>query len=187
VTPLDIVLLVFLILCLLAIITAIGSLCVVVPFVPTPMPVVQKMVELADLKGKETVYDLGCGDGRILIEAKKHHPGITAIGYELPLGIWLLAKFKVKLSKLPIHIYMRDLWTADLKNADVVFLYLFPQTCAKLDVKLQKELKPGTRVVSHGFPLPNREPTKMERVPLKSWSLTRPPKQKGPRVFLYEW
>ena len=106
---------------------------------------------------------------------------------DLPLGIWLLAKLRVKLSGLPIQVHMRDMWNADLRDADVVFLYLFPQTCAKLQEKLQKELKAGAKVVSHGFPLPNKEPAKMERVPLTLWSFTRPPKQKGPRVFLYEW
>lgn len=183
----DIALFLLLGILIIVLITMIGSLCVLVPFVPTPKEVVRRMIAFAELKGNETVYDLGCGDARILIEAMKRQPNLKAVGYELPLGIWILAKMRVFLSGLPIEVHMRDLWTADLRDADVVFLYLFPGICEKLQKKLDNELKPGSKVISHGFPLPAKKPVKMERVPLSSWNFIRPPKKKGPRVFLYEW
>ena len=77
---------------IIVLITVIGSVCVLVPFVPTPKRVMRKMIEFANLKGRETVYDLGCGDARILIALMRKFPHIHAIGYELPLGIWLLQR-----------------------------------------------------------------------------------------------
>ena len=181
----DLILLFIALVSLLLLITLIGSLCVLVPYVPTPPAVVRKMVDFADLKGGETIYDLGCGDARILIEALRRKPNVRAIGYELPLGIWMLAKVRVYLAGFPVEIRMRDLWTANLSDADVVFLYLFPEVCAKLEKKLERELKPGAKVISHGFALPNWKPEKVERVPLQSWHWLHSKYAEGPRVFLY--
>ena len=68
----------------------------------------KRMVELAELQGDDTVYDLGCGDARLLIEAKKRFPGIVAIGYELPVGVWLLAKLRVFLSRQKVIVRLGD-------------------------------------------------------------------------------
>ena len=175
-----------LILLLIVLITAIASILVRVPFVPTPMRIARKMIDFADLKGNETVYDLGCGDGRILIAAKKKYPSIRAIGYELPVGVYLLAKMHVWLSRQKVEIHMRDFWSLDLSNADVIFLYLTPEVCARFEEKFNKELKPGTKVVSHGFALKWKEPEKVERVPVLSWKILSR-KFEGPRVYLYRW
>lgn len=172
---------------ILLLITFLGSLCVLVPYVPTPMPIVRRMVELAGLRGDEVVVDLGCGDARLLLEAKRRFPGIRAIGYELPLGIYLLAKLRVLLAGRRVEVRMRDFWGADLRDADVVFLYLFPDICKRLEAKLQRELKVGARVISHGFPLGTREPRTVERFPLFSWRLFHGPDKPGPRIFVYEW
>ena len=183
----DLILLAVAILTLVVLVTMLGSLWVWVPYVPTPYPVVRRMIELAELKGNETVYDLGCGDARILIAAKRHYPKIRAIGYELPLGIYLLARCKVWLSGLPIDVRMQDFRKANLNDADVLFLYLVPEVFAKLERKFETELRPGTRVISHGFEFPGKTPTRVERCPLWSWQFFTRGKSRGPRIFVYAW
>ena len=172
---------------IIVLMTMLASLWLLVPYVPTPKKVVQFMINKANLKGSETVYDLGCGDARILIVAKKKFPGITAIGYELPIGVWLLAKFMVWKSRLNITVHMQNYLKPDLSNADMIFLYLVPEVMNKLRKKLDNELRPGTKVISHGFAFPDKEPVEVERCPLPTWHIMRPPKKKGPRVYVYEW
>lgn len=180
---------------LIILFTFVGSLLVFVPYVPTPKAVVRRMVELAELRGNEIVYDLGCGDARVLIEAKRKFPGIRAIGYELPIGIYLLARLRVSLAGfsrrskqgISIEIRMRDFFGADLHDADVLFLYLIPEVFARLERKLQAELRPGTRILSHGFSFPGKTPEKIVRCPLPSWRLFSPYGKEGPRIFVYRW
>jgi len=183
----DFILVSILLLCIVMGITMLTNLWVMVPYVPTSHRVVRKMVELAGIRGNQKVYDLGCGDGRILITAKKKHPEIRAEGYELSLGVWMLAKLKVCYSRLPIPIYMKNYLKADLSDAEVIFLYLFPEVMPKLKKKFDAELQPGTCVISHGFPFTGKKHKHMERVPLPLWHIMRPPKKEGPRVFVYEW
>lgn len=183
----DIVLVGILILTVILLVTMLTSLFLFVPYVPTPKAVVEFMLERANLSGNQTVYDLGCGDARLLIAAKKRCPSIRAIGYELPLGIWLLAKIKVFLSRKNITVRLGNYLHGDLHDADVIFLYLVPEVMGKLVKKLEKELKPGTRIISHGFELPGRSPKSVERCSLPSWHLFRPKGKVGPRVFVYEW
>lgn len=183
----DIVLVLIAVLSILVLITMLGSLWVWVPFVPTPKKVVRRMIELAELKGTETVYDLGCGDARILIEVKKRYPKVRTIGYELPLGIWLLAKLRVWMAGLPIEVHMRDYLKADLRSADVLFLYLLPEVLPSLERKLGSELRAGTKIISHGFPLRSREHRHVERCPLASWKIFSALGKRGPRIFVYDW
>lgn len=174
-------------LCLIVFVTMLTSLVILVPYVPTPKKVYAKMIELAELNGNEKIYDLGCGDARLLIETKKQHPNITAVGYELPIAVWLLARLRIFFSNADVTVHMRDFFGADLSDADVVFLYLVPEVMGRLEKKLQSELKPGTRIISHAFPLPNMKETHMERVPLPTWHFMRQKKYVGPRVFVYRW
>jgi len=183
----DIVLIGILILTIILLATMLTSLFLFVPFVPTPNAVVKFMLERAKLSGEETVYDLGCGDARLLIAAKKQAPSIRAIGYELPIGVWMLAKVKVFLAGVPITVRLGNYLRANLRDADVIFLYLVPEVMGRLAKKLEQELKPDTRVISHGFELPGRTPKSVERCPLPQWHLFRPKGKEGPRVFVYEW
>jgi precorrin-6B methylase 2 len=135
-----------------------------VPSVPTPASVVRVMIDLADIKPGETVIDLGAGDGRVLIEAAKRQPSIRAIGYELNPMAWLLGRCRIILHRLPVAFHLRSFFSADLSKADVVFLYLFPETIEKLQRKLQNELRPGTRVVSYMFRFPQKEAVSTKKV-----------------------
>ncbi len=139
-------------------ITMIGHLRFGTPFVPTRRSVARAMITLAHLKGNETVFDVGAGDGRLLIEAKRMFPGIRAVGSEVALGVWLYGRLKILLSGLRVELRLRNAFKDDLRAVDVIFLYLGPGMMQKCESKFDAELKPGTRVVSHVFTFPGRKP-----------------------------
>jgi SAM-dependent methyltransferase len=120
-------------------------------FVPTPPEVVDKMLELADVRPGEVVYDLGCGDGRIPVAAAKKF-GVKAWGFDIdPKRIQeSLEKVRVNNVKHLVTIKQADIFELDLSKADVITLYLLPQLNVKLIPQLDK-LKPGCRIVSHAF------------------------------------
>lgn len=122
------------------------------PWVPTSMKNVHKMLKLADLKPDELLYDLGCGDGRIIITAARYY-GARAVGIELDPLRFLWSQLMITLLGLRerVRIIQGDLFNIDLSNADVVACYLLPDTNKKLEKKLMDELVPGTRVVSNTF------------------------------------
>jgi SAM-dependent methyltransferase len=122
-----------------------------VVFVPTPQEVVDKMLELANVKPGDVLYDLGCGDGRTVITAAKL--GARAIGIDInPERIKDSNENAAKNGMTgKVTFRLEDLFEADFKDATVVTLYLLPSLNVKLRPKLWKELKPGTRIVSHDF------------------------------------
>ncbi len=122
-----------------------------VPFVTTPSDVVAKMLEVADLQEGDVVYDLGCGDGRIVIAAAKKY-GCRAVGIEKDPKCVRLSRKNVRMNQLDelVTIERADIFDVDLSQADVVTLYLLPELNVKLLPQLQK-LKPGARIVSHRF------------------------------------
>ena len=134
------------------------------PYVPTPMRIVERMVEVAALKPGDVVYDLGAGDARLLIAAKRKEPRIRAIGYELVPAVWFLGVVRILLSRSRIALRMRDVRTADVHDADCVFIYLLPGVLTQLLPVLKAQLKPGARVISSVFALPDKVPTATETV-----------------------
>jgi SAM-dependent methyltransferase len=123
-----------------------------VPYVPTPIEVVDKMLEMVNIKPSDILYDLGCGDGRIVIRAAIHF-GIKGIGVDIdPMRIHEChtnaAKAKVEDKVLFLE---QDLYEVDISRATVVTLYLLNSVNLKLRPRLLNELKPGTRVISHDF------------------------------------
>src|ERR1039458_8025476 len=123
-----------------------------VPFVPTTDEAVQAMLKLADVKKADVVYDLGCGDGRIVIAAAREF-GARAVGIDIdPQRI---AEAKENAQKAGVEKLVRfeenDLFEADIHEATVVTLFLLSDVNLKLRPKLLKDLKPGTRIVSNTF------------------------------------
>jgi precorrin-6B methylase 2 len=121
-------------------------------YVPTPPEVVTAMLKTAGVTGKDLVYDLGCGDGRIVIEAAKSY-GARGVGIDIdPERIKEATANAAKAGVADrVKFLQADLFETDLRPATVVTLYLLESLNLKLQPKLVKELKPGTRVVSHAF------------------------------------
>ena len=135
-----------------------------IPFVPSPMHVVHKMIEVAQIKNGDILYDMGSGDGRIVIEAAKKY-GIRGVGIDL--NPELVAKAKESaLNEGVSHLVefrAQDGLTVDLSEATVVTLYMFKWFNNALRPKLQK-LKPGSRVVAHDFDIDDWKPTRVEHI-----------------------
>lgn len=125
------------------------------PWVPSSMQMVRRMLEMAEVGPKDVVYDLGCGDGRmVLTAAMRYHA--RAVGIEIDPLRYLWCQFLITVlgQRKRIRIIFGNLFTKDLSDADVVICYLMPDALAKLEKKLKKELQPGTRVVSNRFTFP---------------------------------
>ena len=154
-----------LVLLLIAIFTLIMALSTVwglivtggVPFVSTSKKMFDEIIKAANFKPGDLVYDLGCGKAHFLIYVAKR-AGIKGIGYELSFWPYFWAKVAIKLAGADVKVYRRNFFKADLSNANVVFCYLFPEVMAKLEPKFQSELKPGSKVISNSFKLPNKIP-----------------------------
>jgi SAM-dependent methyltransferase len=136
-----------------------------VPYVPSPNTVVNGMLKLADVKKGDVVYDLGCGDGRIVITAAKEF-GAKGVGVDLNPERVQEARENAKKAAVEemVKFQENDLFKADIGNATVVTLYLLPDVNVRLRPKLLKELKPGTRIVSHSFDMGDWKPDKEEVV-----------------------
>lgn len=133
------------------------------PFVTSPQRAVDKMLEMANLKPGETLYDLGCGDGRILIAAAKSYH-VKAVGIEISERLVKTAEDNVRSDGLEgqVKIIHGDFMKADLSNADVVTLYLMTAANEKLRPDLEKYLKKDARVVSYDYPIPGWTPVNQE-------------------------
>jgi ribosomal protein L11 methylase PrmA len=128
-------------------------------FVPTPQEVVDAMLKLAKVAKNDVVYDLGSGDGRIPITAAKTY-GARGVGIDIDPQRIKEATENLKTSGMGdrVKFLNQDLFTTDISEATVVTLYLLPSLNLKLMPKLNKELKPGTRIVSHAFDMGEAKP-----------------------------
>jgi len=134
------------------------------PYVVSPQSVVDVMLELADPKPGETIYDLGSGDGRILITAAQRY---RAKGVGIEIQDSLVRSSEDRISRLglqnQIRIIHADLRTVDLSPADVITMYLMTESNESLKPKLESSLHPGARVVSHDYKVPGWKPNRQER------------------------
>ncbi|MGE5525583.1 MAG: SAM-dependent methyltransferase [Rhodospirillaceae bacterium] len=147
-----------------------------VVFVPTPNDVVDKMLELAAVTPEDRVYDLGCGDGRIVITAAQRY-GAHGVGIDIdPRRIAEANENARKAGVIDrVRFIEADLFEANIRDATVVTLYLLTRLNAKLKPKLLQELRPGTRVVSHAFDMGDWEPERKEFVGASAVYLWRIP------------
>ena len=122
------------------------------PWFPTATNIVQKMLAIADVQPGDILYDLGCGDGRIIIMAAREFHA-TSVGIDInPFWVlWIRVKVVLFQLRRSVKVVWGNFFDQDLSKADVVTLYLLQETNEKLQPKLEKELQPGTRVISHVF------------------------------------
>lgn len=125
------------------------------PWVPTSRQVVYRMLSMAEVKPGEVVYDLGCGDGRVLVAAARHF-GARAVGVEVDVFRYLWSVLAVTLFGLwnQVRVIRGDLFSVELREADVVFAYLLQDTNDRLKDKLRRELPPGARIIANTFVFP---------------------------------
>ena len=136
---------------------------VFVPFVPTPYPVVRAMLKAANAGPEDIVYDLGCGDGRILVVATKEFNVKKAVGIEIDREKYQLALSRIREEGLEgrVEVIHGDFFETDISDATIVTLFLLTSVNEMLRPKLEKELKDGARVVSHEFRIPGWRPEKI--------------------------
>jgi tRNA G37 N-methylase Trm5 len=132
-----------------------------VPYVPTPQNVVDAMLKLGEVKKGDVLFDLGSGDGRIVVTAAKSY-GVKGTGIDINPERIQEANENAKKEGVTdrVRFLNQDLFEADIKDATVVTLYLLPSINLKLRPKLWKDLKPGTRIVSHSFDMGDWAPEK---------------------------
>lgn len=155
----DLFLFFFLIFTLLLLVTVFMNILSGAPFVPSNHATMRLMLEEAKLKKGETVYDLGCGDARLLIKAEKQY-GTKGVGYENAPIAFLFATLNKWAHRSSVEIRYGNLFQAPLKKADVIVMYLGPDVQKKLAPKLKKECRKGTRMISNTFHLPGFKPLK---------------------------
>jgi len=157
-----------------------------VPYVPSPIEVVDRMLEFADVGKADVVFDVGSGDGRMVIQAAKKY-GAKGVGLELDPRLVELARAEAKRQDVDSLVEFRqgDALKADLSAATVVTLYMLPSFNKLFRPILEKQLKPGARVVVHDYPIEGWNPVKWEEMPLMD---TRP--EVAPHnhiLYLYRW
>jgi SAM-dependent methyltransferase len=128
------------------------------PYIPTPAPIVDEMIRVADLSQDDVVYDLGCGDGRILIAAAKQ-AGCHAVGFDIDPDLVQQARENARASGVDslVTVEQRDVLTVDLSEASVVMIYLLPWIMEELIPQFD-EMEPGSRIVAHDFRIAGCKP-----------------------------
>jgi hypothetical protein len=157
-----------------------------VPFVPTPIEVVDRMLEFGAVKQGDVLYELGSGDGRIVIRAAKKY-GVRGVGIELDSELVALARKEAKREGVAHLVEFRhgDALKTDLSAATVVTLYMLPSFNQRLRPILEQQLQPGARVVAHDYPIEGWTPAKWEEMPLMD---TRPEVAPHKHIlYLYQW
>jgi trans-aconitate methyltransferase len=148
-----------------------------VPYVPSPNEVVDEMLKLAGVKSGDVVYDLGCGDGRIVVTAVQKYGAARGVGVDIDPQRIKESEENAKKAGVSdkVKFIQQDLFATDLKEASVVTLYLLPDFNMRLRPKLLRELKVGTRIVSHSFDMGDWKADKTINLDYKTiylWTVT---------------
>lgn len=146
------------------------------PWLPVFKKDIKRIIQLADIHDSDVVYDLGSGDGRVLI-GMAHNSTATFCGYEVSFLPYLWSRLNILLLGLSRQVEIRfaDFYQRDLGQATVIFCFLTPKAMAKLGPKFKRELKPGTKVISYSFAIPEWVPT----------TVNKPSDQRIP-IYMYE-
>jgi len=131
------------------------------PLFSTNKNFIKKILQKFDTNKKYNIYELGCGFAKFLFIAEKKFLNSKYIGIEYSFLPYLLTKIKIKLTKSKIKIIQANFLKIDLKDADIIYLYLIPDIMQKLGKKIKNECKPGTIIISHRFSIPE---IKLEKI-----------------------
>ncbi len=147
------------------------------PFVPVPKEIVGDIVDILELEEDSCLYDLGCGDGRVLFSAVKKYPSIRAVGVDIAFEPYFIAKFRARNFK-NVKIKREDIFKTDMHDATHIFLYLYPQVISNLILNIKKQCKSGTRIVTCDFEI-------KENKPVKIVALNKSSSVRGKKLFVY--
>ncbi|MEK7173121.1 MAG: class I SAM-dependent methyltransferase [Patescibacteria group bacterium] len=145
------------------------------PWVPCWRKDLKRIFKLANLRAGEIFYDLGCGSGQVVLSAARQFKA-RAVGIELALPLYLICQGKRLLGQpANVQFKWKNLFSENLSNADAVYFFGMPYSiAAKLKLKLERELKPGARVISYVFPIPGWQPVMIDK-----------PTPKDAAIYLY--
>ncbi|PIR66793.1 MAG: hypothetical protein COU51_02155 [Parcubacteria group bacterium CG10_big_fil_rev_8_21_14_0_10_36_14] len=130
------------------------------PYVPTRKKDVERFLELAQVEKGDIIYDLGCGDGRILKAAKKK--GARAIGYEFSILNYIFCRLR------GIEMRFKNFFKADFKDADIVYMFLSAKAHNKMGKILHSQMKKGSRIICYVWPIASFSPEKIDKIPGRS-------------------
>ena len=146
------------------------------PFVPIPNGISKEIIKNLNLNNQSVFYDLGCGDGRILIDVVNSSPNIKAVGIEKAFLPYFLAKIKTRRFE-NIEIKRGDIFKENLSSTTDIFLYLYPQVLDRLLPNLESQCKKGTKIISCDFEFKGKKPTKIINLNTNS--------RRGKKLFVY--
>ncbi len=158
-----------------------AQFCGSAPFVPTPTHTLDSILNELSPKRGSVVYDLGCGNGKVLFACARRFPDISAVGIEydpFPYAIARIRKFFYN-ENSRVQFIWGNFMKTDLSSATHIFLYLYPSVLNKLLPKLEKELRPGTKVVSSDYEFKNKEASYVVEISARGYL--------GRRLFVYEF
>ncbi len=124
------------------------------PFISTDRKTIKKILDKVQIKERPTIYELGCGRARFLKIAEKLFPRAELIGIENLSSLFLINKLLLKLRRSRIKLLKKDILTANLERADLIYCYLNNSTMEKLGIKFKQECRPETQIISRSFPIP---------------------------------
>ena len=144
------------------------------PWLPTRAGDVKRFLDIADIRPGQKLYDLGCGDGRLICAAAKH--GAKAVGYEISVLPYLLSKMRILTSGVAgnCSVKYKSFWNVNLGDADAVYVFLTPKVNPRIREKLEKELRKKTKVIAYAFPIEGWQPVKIDKA------------ENRPNLYLYE-
>lgn len=153
----------------------------IIPFVPVNKIILDEIISALELNEHSILYDLGCGDARVLFAAAKRNKKISCLGIEIAPFPFLLSKAKEFFCEYKnVHIIYGNFSDLNISSATHIFLYLFPEKLDELLPKFEKELKAGTRVISCDFEFTKRKPNKIIKLELTLW-------QKNKKLYIYDF
>ncbi len=153
-----------------------------VPFVRTPSRVIDEIIKTAGINEKDVVYDLGCGDAKVIVEIAKR-TGARVAGYEISPWAFFLGRLRIWFTKSKAKILYKNFYKENLAPADVVFCFLIDSVMEKVGKQLETQLKPGATVISFAFHIPQWKPAQViDPFPKKSAS----GRKKSSKIFIYK-
>jgi SAM-dependent methyltransferase len=133
------------------------------PWLPTRRKDMARVLALAKIKPAEVLYDLGCGDGRLITEAAR--AGAVATGFDISVMSYFMALVRIVLERSNARVVFKNFFRQDLSKADIVYLFLTPPAMPAVKNKFDRELKKGTRIISYAFSIPGLAPETIDKQP----------------------